>query len=52
MTKAFGSRARLFTNQDELLNACKNIAAADVSFLIKGSRGARMDLVVNELREK
>ncbi len=52
ITEAFGEGARLFSNQAELSNACKEIAASDVTFLIKGSRGARMDLVVSELREK
>jgi UDP-N-acetylmuramoyl-tripeptide--D-alanyl-D-alanine ligase len=52
VTDAFGSKARLFQDQSELIKACKEVAFSDVTFLIKGSRGARMDLIVNEMRKK
>lgn len=43
---AFGKRARHFTNKNELVAACKQLASPDATFLIKGSRGAEMDTVV------
>jgi UDP-N-acetylmuramoyl-tripeptide--D-alanyl-D-alanine ligase len=46
---AFGSRGRHFPQMSELVNACRSIASADVTFLVKGSRGARMDALVNAL---
>ena len=33
----------------ELTRACQDIASSEVTFLVKGSRGARMDAVVNVL---
>ncbi|MCH8136710.1 MAG: UDP-N-acetylmuramoyl-tripeptide--D-alanyl-D-alanine ligase [Proteobacteria bacterium] len=48
--KAFGCGGRHFSQMRELMTACQDIAASDVTFLVKGSRGARMDAVVNVLR--
>lgn len=50
--KAFGSAGRLFNSQEELIKACEAKASSQVAFLVKGSRGARMDIVVDALREK
>ena len=47
--RAFGSRGRHFSQKGELVSACQNIAAADVTFLVKGSRGASMESVVKAL---
>jgi UDP-N-acetylmuramoyl-tripeptide--D-alanyl-D-alanine ligase len=48
-SEAFGESARHFTNAEELIEQLKNEAAADRCFLIKGSRSARMELVVRAL---
>jgi UDP-N-acetylmuramoyl-tripeptide--D-alanyl-D-alanine ligase len=47
--QAFGDKGRHFTSKTELVDACKGIAGEDIVFLIKGSRGARMEKVVNDL---
>lgn len=47
--KAFGSGGRHFPKMGELISACRSIASADVTFLVKGSRGAKMDAVVKAL---
>lgn len=49
---AFGSGARHFDSQEQLIKACKQLASDQVTFLIKGSRGARMDTVVDALSAK
>ena len=48
--KAFGSGGRHFSKMGELMTACQDMAASDVTFLVKGSRGAGMDAVVIVLR--
>jgi UDP-N-acetylmuramoyl-tripeptide--D-alanyl-D-alanine ligase len=45
----FGKKGRHFTATEELIAACKSIARNDVVFLVKGSRGAHMEVVVDEL---
>lgn len=49
MVDAFGSNGKYFSSNEQLLNACKAAATANHVFLIKGSRGAKMDLIVNAL---
>ena len=49
--KAFGSGGRHFSKMGELMTACQDMASSDVTFLVKGSRGAGMDAVVKVLRE-
>ena len=49
---AFGNGARHFESQEQLINACKAMASNQMTFLVKGSRGARMDRVVTALSEK
>lgn len=50
-SEAFGEQAGLhhFTERDLLITTLKNIAASDSTILIKGSRSAKMDLVVKAL---
>ncbi|MCH8174270.1 MAG: UDP-N-acetylmuramoyl-tripeptide--D-alanyl-D-alanine ligase [Proteobacteria bacterium] len=48
--KAFGAGGRHFSKMGELMTACQDIASSDVTFLVKGSRGAGMDAVVDVLR--
>lgn len=48
--QAFGAKAIHFESMDELIAHCNQQASADSVFLIKGSRGAKMELVVNALR--
>lgn len=45
----FGAGAQHFTDRERLVAHLKSIARADTTFLIKGSRSARMDLVVQAL---
>jgi len=45
----FGSKGKHFSSRQDLVKACKSLANAETIFLIKGSRGARMEYVVNEL---
>jgi UDP-N-acetylmuramoyl-tripeptide--D-alanyl-D-alanine ligase len=47
--QAFGAGAQHFTDRAELVAALKTLAQASTTFLVKGSRSAKMDLVVNEL---
>lgn len=49
---AFGEGAIHFASQEQLINACEAMASDQMTFLIKGSRGAKMDSVVDALREK
>jgi len=51
MTTAFGSGARHFADQNELIAECKRLASPQTTFLVKGSRGARMDMVVTALSQ-
>ena len=50
MVAAFGSGAKHFSSKDELISECRETARRDSIFLIKGSRGSHMDLVVNKLK--
>jgi UDP-N-acetylmuramoyl-tripeptide--D-alanyl-D-alanine ligase len=47
----FGSKARYFTNQSELIAALTADVHPGVSVLVKGSRGSAMDRVVRALLE-
>ncbi len=46
---AFGPQGVWFAEQQQLIDACRELANDQVTFLVKGSRGARMDIVVNAL---
>lgn len=46
---AFGDAGEWFADQEELIAACRKLAAEQVTFLVKGSRGSRMDVVVKAL---
>jgi UDP-N-acetylmuramoyl-tripeptide--D-alanyl-D-alanine ligase len=48
-SRAFGAGARHFDRQSELIEALRGALAADVHCLVKGSRGSRMDRVVDAL---
>jgi UDP-N-acetylmuramoyl-tripeptide--D-alanyl-D-alanine ligase len=48
----FGSGAKVFPDQESLKNYCIEQADSDLIFLIKGSRGAHMEVVLNELKLK
>lgn len=47
--ESFGAGGVHFDNKADLVDACKKIAENKTVFLIKGSRGAEMDIVVNHL---
>ncbi len=49
---AFGGRGSHFASQEQLINACKAMANDQLTFLVKGSRGAKMDLVVAALSDR
>lgn len=46
---AFGERAVHFQSQNELIEQCRASANRDAVFLVKGSRGAMMENIINEL---
>lgn len=46
---AYGVSALHFENQEQLIQQCRLNAAKDVVFLVKGSRGAMMENIINEL---
>lgn len=50
-SESFGGarEAAHFTSRDDLVQKLKSLANAETTFLIKGSRSAKMDLVVNAL---
>ncbi|MCI5107840.1 MAG: UDP-N-acetylmuramoyl-tripeptide--D-alanyl-D-alanine ligase [Pseudomonadales bacterium] len=48
----FGGAGKLFGSQEELIKAGRSEADENTVFLIKGSRGSRMDVLVEALREK
>jgi UDP-N-acetylmuramoyl-tripeptide--D-alanyl-D-alanine ligase len=48
----FGAAGKLFDSQEELIKAGRAEADENTVFLIKGSRGSRMDVLVEALREK
>ncbi len=50
MVRAFGSGAKHFSSRTELIDECREIAASNLAFLIKGSRGSRMEAVMQKLR--
>jgi len=47
----FGKKGKHFATTNELIYACKALATSDVVFLVKGSRGAHMEVIVDELTE-
>jgi UDP-N-acetylmuramoyl-tripeptide--D-alanyl-D-alanine ligase len=49
VTRAFGNGAEHFTDRNSLIEKLKCEANSNVTYLIKGSRSARMDLIVNAL---
>jgi UDP-N-acetylmuramoyl-tripeptide--D-alanyl-D-alanine ligase len=48
-TQTFGANAAHFHQRDALIAALKAVANSQTTFLIKGSRSAKMELVVREL---
>lgn len=50
--EGFGDSAKIFPDQESLKNFCLQQADSDVVFLIKGSRGAHMDAIVEKLKLK
>jgi UDP-N-acetylmuramyl pentapeptide synthase len=50
--KSFGEGGIHFDQKAELIDACKDIADSKTTFLIKGSRGAEMDIVVTKLIQR
>lgn len=48
-SRRFGSGAMHFTERDLLVNALKKLATPSTTFLVKGSRSSKMDLVVRAL---
>lgn len=51
VSRAFGKGAEHFTDRNSLIEKLKQQASPSTTFLIKGSRSARMDLIVNALCE-
>lgn len=51
MVDAFAGKGKYFSSKTELINAAKLAANTDIVFLVKGSRGAKMDTVVNALTD-
>jgi len=49
VSRHFGQSAKHFTDRQSLIETLKENAATDVTYLIKGSRSAQMDLVVRAL---
>jgi len=49
VSRAFGKGAEHFTDRDSLIEKLKQHASPGMTFLIKGSRSARMELIVNAL---
>ena len=52
MAAGFGSDAKIFPDQESLKNHCIEQADSDLVFLIKGSRGAHMEVVLDKLKLK
>ena len=48
---AFGSGAKHFSSRTQLIDECREIASPRLVFLIKGSRGSRMEAVMKKLRK-
>ena len=51
MVRAFGYGAKHFSSRTQLIDECREIASPNVVFLIKGSRGSRMEAVMKKLRK-
>lgn len=51
MVKAFGAGAQHYATQAALIEACRDLASDDTTFLIKGSRGSTMDIVVKAMSQ-
>lgn len=49
--QAFGEKGEYFTEQEQLIAALKNILHADMTVLVKGSRGMKMEKVVAAITE-
>ncbi|CAN5376335.1 UDP-N-acetylmuramoyl-tripeptide--D-alanyl-D-alanine ligase [soil metagenome] len=49
--KAFGANAEYFTDQEQLIKELKKLLHPDMTILIKGSRGMRMENIVAALSE-
>lgn len=49
--KAFGANAEYFAEQEQLISALKKVLHPDMTILIKGSRGMKMENVVAALSE-
>lgn len=50
-SRAFGTNGQHFTEQSSLIEYCKSIAGKEMVFLVKGSRSAHMENVVNALSQ-
>ncbi len=48
----FGGTAMVFPDQESLKNHCVAQADSDFVFLVKGSRGAHMEVVLDELKQR
>ena len=51
MVRAFGSGAKHFSSRTQLIDECREIASPNLVFLVKGSRGSRMEAVMKKLRK-
>ena len=51
MVRAFGSGAKHFSSRTQLIDECREIASPNAVFLVKGSRGSRMEAVMKKLRK-
>jgi UDP-N-acetylmuramoyl-tripeptide--D-alanyl-D-alanine ligase len=47
--QGFGGNARHFDDMQKLIDTCRSSASSSLVFLVKGSRGSHMELVVNSL---
>jgi len=50
VAEAFGSSARQFDSKEEMIASALECAGTDIVYLVKGSRGAHMETVVEKLR--
>ena len=50
LVRAFGPDGRAFQNRDQLARACRELDRAGTTILVKGSRGMRLERVVEALR--
>lgn len=51
MVAGFGAQGRHFSDQQELIAACRSVAGKDVVFLVKGSRGSQMEVIALALEQ-